>query len=193
MLAAFETALSALVFQYDLALLGYLEAHRSGPLTLLFWTITFLGSWQALLAVLLIFFWFSSRFQERAYRTGLLIAVTVSQGFTYFIKLLISRPRPLEPLFYEATASFPSGHTAAGISVYGFIAWVFYRQASSPRSRRIAVFFGTFVPLLIAFSRLYLGVHYLSDVIVGAFVGCLGLFGAILYCEKKIQNRRAKK
>lgn len=91
------------------------------------------------------------------------------------LKLAIARERPelLEPLIEERGFSFPSGHAALGMVAYGILAVVIGRSRL-PRAVR-AVLIGTLLVLvlLIGLSRVWLGVHYPSDVLAGWIAGAV--------------------
>ncbi len=87
------------------------------------------------------------------------------------IKVALHRARPGE-LFYTgwSALSFPSGHSTVNLVLYGFLAFLIGRELHPPR--RLPVAFGAAVfVLLIAFSRIYLGAHWLSDVVGGLTFG----------------------
>ena len=97
------------------------------------------------------------------------------------LKLLFARPRPtvFTPLTPEATFSFPSGHTLGAIAFYGLIAYFLWRQ-----DRRISAVLAWVFAFWIALSRIYLGVHYPSDVLGSFTIGLLWLgvvIGGIRY------------
>ena len=88
------------------------------------------------------------------------------------LKLLFARPRPnvFPPLTTETSYSFPSGHAMAAVAVYGLLALLLWRRAK----RGWAVLAGAWVPL-VALSRVYLGVHYPSDVLASLALGTIWL------------------
>lgn len=109
------------------------------------------------------------RWHDWAFLLGALVlevAVYVTANF------IVGRPRPpVDRLEEVATNSFPSGHVGAAVTIYVGALII----ASWHTEKRFvlagAVALGSLVPLIVAISRLYLGVHYLSDVIAGAILG----------------------
>lgn len=97
-------------------------------------------------------------------------AVGFAQLFVLALKFVIRRPRPA--LMYDGahSFSFPSNHATLSIVTYGFLAFFVARAWGAVARLRIAIATGLFI-LLISFSRLYLGVHWFSDVLAGISFG----------------------
>ena len=106
---------------------------------------------------------------------GLWLTVGGSVGFTFLAKIFFDRPRPISALIIETSPSFPSAHAAVAISFYGFILYLLFKKMNKKRDQILVALFGLILIALIGFSRLYLGVHYLSDVLIGYLVGLLWL------------------
>ncbi len=89
--------------------------------------------------------------------------------------------RPPESFFayLETGYSFPSAHAAMSFACYGFIVYLVWRSATSQSFRTIAVLGLSVLIGAIGFSRLYLGVHYLSDVVGGYALGAACVWLAI--------------
>ena len=91
------------------------------------------------------------------------------------LKLAFHRPRPDVAFVEIDTYSFPSGHAMVSTAAYGALAYIAWAYVRSPRRRMLLVIGTTVLVALICFSRLYLGVHYLSDVLAGAAGGVFWL------------------
>ncbi|PJE76052.1 phosphatase PAP2 family protein [Candidatus Uhrbacteria bacterium CG10_big_fil_rev_8_21_14_0_10_48_11] len=105
---------------------------------------------------------------------ALLLAVgTGSAGLLQFVlKHIFARPRPLfSPLTIENTYSFPSGHSLSALVFYGLLALFVYWYTTNHQRRVWAAVIASLIILAIGFSRVYLGVHWLSDVIGGYLIG----------------------
>ena len=100
-------------------------------------------------------------------------AIVGSEVTTYILKLIVDRARPSDALILEHSASFPSGHATIAIAFYGFLAYLLLREIKKYRALTLVV--SIIIILAIGFSRLYLGVHYLSDVLVGYLIGVVWL------------------
>ncbi|OGH72209.1 MAG: hypothetical protein A2921_03745 [Candidatus Magasanikbacteria bacterium RIFCSPLOWO2_01_FULL_43_20b] len=98
---------------------------------------------------------------------------------TYLIKIIIDRPRPIDAFVFEDTASFPSGHATVAGAFYGFLTYLLWRNFKNTKYRELVIIAGAILVFLIGFSRLYLGVHYLTDVLAGYLVGLLWFFVGI--------------
>jgi undecaprenyl-diphosphatase len=109
----------------------------------------------------------------------LLLVVPVAMLLNVALKVLMQRPRPQlhEPLVHLATFSFPSGHAVASTVFYGVMCALVFTHARSRAVRSAAALVAVAMVLLVAFCRVYLGAHYLSDVIAGVAVGiaCLAV------------------
>ncbi|WNG93742.1 phosphatase PAP2 family protein [Mycobacterium sp. ITM-2016-00318] len=97
--------------------------------------------------------------------------------------LFIDRPRPAVPHLDEAppTSSFPSGHTAAAICFYGSVAAIVIWHSRRRWLTVVAVIACAAVPLTIAASRVYRGMHYPTDVLAGMLLGAIWLSVVIVY------------
>ncbi len=115
---------------------------------------------------------------------GLVLAVATSGIMTFLLKGAVARPRP--PMqywaYHEIWWSFPSAHSALSMAFYGFVAYIALRTTHSKSLRILALTFAAALILIIGFTRLYLGVHYLSDVLGGYLLGAtcvwLGIWAA---------------
>jgi undecaprenyl-diphosphatase len=82
--------------------------------------------------------------------------------------------------------SFPSGHMMRAVIVYGLLAFVVRRLAHSPRMRALAIPVAIAVIVLVAFDRLYLDVHWESDVIGGLLLGAIALLAGTVWLDRPI-------
>ncbi len=181
---AFDIRISTLLFQ-----------GRSPFLTQVFSTITNSAGQLTiaiLLAVTLAYLWLK---KELAYLYALLIIVAGTELSVYLIKILIDRARPGGNIAYflETTKSFPSGHSAIAVAFWGFITYYLLRHTWAKKKKSILFTIGTLLVLLIGFSRIYLGEHYLSDVLGGFLVGGLWLIVGIIFREQHFYTASIKK
>ena len=105
-----------------------------------------------------------------------LIIITI---FQYILKYTFTRSRPVDINLIEETGySFPSGHSLTALAFYGFIIYLVYISKLSKRNKIILILLLSLVILIIGLSRIYLGVHFFTDVI-GAF--SFSLFYLVIY------------
>jgi undecaprenyl-diphosphatase len=162
---------------------------RDDGLVTFFKIMTVLGNWQVLLpstVVLCILFFFNSL---RRFVVPLLATVFCAEATTFVLKLVVARPRPLDGLLSENDFSFPSGHATIALAFYGFLVFIVTEYVRTTWVKNVLVFAGVAIIFLIGLSRLYLGVHYISDIFGGYLVGSLALLlGAHLHQKKTLSH-----
>ena len=89
-----------------------------------------------------------------------------------------SRPEMVQSLISEVGYSFPSGHSCNNMAFYGLIIYLVCENVKNKKLRNLLCIGLGIIPILIGFSRIYLGVHYFTDVIAGF---CLGIMCIILF------------
>jgi len=92
-------------------------------------------------------------------------------------------PEGLVPVYVETSYSFPSGHATIAVAFYGFLIYVVWRNTKSWTYKINLLFAGLVIIAAIGFSRLYLGVHFLSDVLSGYLLGLLWLIISVSMVE----------
>ena len=175
----------AAVTQWDFSILDALQGCRTPFLDRFFSAVTHLGDhgyfWIALALVLLCI--------PRTRKLGLCVALALILDLllcNILIKPLVARPRPyalreIELLISAPKdASFPSGHAAAACAAV---------TALTLERSKLAIPMGI-VAAVIAFSRLYLYVHYPTDVLAGVLLGCLCGLAGWLVCQRALCARR---
>ena len=160
----------------DLSLANWLYAWRDPFLVKVFFGLTLLGKWYVAMVIVLaaaIIFYLKN---YKKYITPFFISVSGSFLTGYLGKIIWQRPRPLAVAVYaDHSWSFPSGHAILAVALYGFLAYFFWKNLKKRQHKIVALIFGLLIILAIGFSRLYLGVHYLSDVLAGYLVGMVWL------------------
>jgi membrane-associated phospholipid phosphatase len=125
------------------------------------------------------------RWKLGRWRESLLVIYAVVGETSIFVAttLFIDRPRPNVPHLDAAppTSSFPSGHTAAAVCFYGSVAAIILWHSRHRWIKVVAVVVCAAVPLMIAGARVYRGMHYPTDVIVGVLLGAIWLTVVIFY------------
>lgn len=158
--------------RWDLEITRWLAAHRQPWLTSFTRAVS---EWhqtaKVLAATALLVAWRGWRRDWSSVRA--LGVVPAGMLLNVGLKHLFHRPRPLldDPLVQIATYSFPSGHAVASTVFYGMSCALVFTHARSRALRWIAAIAAVFMVALVCFTRVYLGAHYLSDVLAGVAVG----------------------
>lgn len=130
--------------------------------------ITWCGSATCLILIsLLSFFLFKNK------KIGILVClnlVTITI-FNQLFKFIFQRPRPNDFRIIEENGySFPSGHSMVSMAFYGFLIYLIYKKISNKYLKWGLICFLSILVLFIGISRIYLGVHYTSDVLAGFLI-----------------------
>ena len=159
------------LLRLDRSVADYLHASATPLLTAFFLAVTAFGSIEAVVPLGVLVAAFFAWGKRWLYLGTWLAAVGGGAVLNQLLKTLFARPHPFfeHPLLVESSYSFPSGHAMESLVAYGMLAY-FAVLALKSRGKRAAWVGGAAVlVVLIGFSRLYLGAHYVSDV-VGGFV-----------------------
>lgn len=151
--------------------------------------ITFFGSYLFMITAWLLVFSFYLFIRKNKWHFITMLTIAVS-NFVLMVglKFFFNRPRPLIPLLKEIPGlSFPSGHAFMSMIFYGLLISIVYRDVSSLWKKWIMIFILLNFIFLVGFSRVYLRVHYLSDVLAGYCFGILSLI-ILLWLMKRIGN-----
>ncbi|MBR1992997.1 MAG: phosphatase PAP2 family protein [Firmicutes bacterium] len=160
---------------------------RSDWLTPIMKVITYMGNWQMITVICLILLAFR--------KTRLTYGVPLSIGALFVslankgIKAIVMRPRPDQAMFLieQGGWSFPSGHSITSMFFYGMAIWLIRRNVTDPRLADILTVLLAIPMVLIGVSRVYLGVHYPTDVLAGWCLGVL-VIAAIAEIIKRASN-----
>lgn len=168
----------------DQLVIGVAAQLKTPPVESFFKGVTFLGSEVfVVLAIAVLALVLAIKGRKRAAFVAL-FSLLGSALFIYFFKNLFGRTRPSGCLDNGDCLAFPSGHTTAAVYYYGLLNYLVWRFLPvSLKTFLVICFFIVFTVLLIAVSRLVLGVHYLSDVLGGFFLGGTWLVLAIFLID----------
>ena len=153
---------------------------RRDWLTPIMKVITYMGNWQTITVICLILLAFR--------KTRLTYGVPLSIGALFVslankgIKAIVMRPRPDQAMFLieQGGWSFPSGHSITSMFFYGMVIWLIRRNVTDRRLADILTVLLAIPMVLIGVSRVYLGVHYPTDVLAG---WCLGVLVVVAIAE----------
>lgn len=131
--------------------------------------------------------------KEKRTKYSIVINLVVSALLNFFIKNVIQRPRPVGYRLIDETGySFPSGHSMVSMAFYGYLIYIINIKAENKLVRFISTILLSILIGLIGISRIYLGVHYTSDV-CGGF--CVAMAYLMVYTGflKWMLNRKQEK
>jgi len=186
-LALFATIITVLVFlirtpirkykPVDLAILDRLHPWTSAHRNRIMLFFTFLGKHQFLIpANLLLIFYFLFATHQNWFSIRVLTIALSSLVLMFLLKYLFQRKRPLSPLLKSAKGlSFPSGHAIMAVTFYGLLLYILWHSINIAWLKYVMASILVLVIMLIGFSRVYLRVHYASDVLAGFIIGLLWL------------------
>ncbi|WNQ09076.1 phosphatase PAP2 family protein [Paenibacillus aurantius] len=200
LLSAAGFALFALLLGYNriawfdnriISLVGKME---SPGMTSVMKGFTFIGYGKMVLLLSLTILFLLHRVFKHRRELVLFGVVVVGSGILNFVlKSIFHRERPtLHRMIEEPGFSFPSGHSMAAFALYGISAYLLWRHFSSTLGKAILITVCAFMILAIGTSRIYLGVHYPSDVAAGFLASGAWLALSIYYFEKAEERRKKR-
>jgi undecaprenyl-diphosphatase len=168
----------------DHGLNAFFVPYRTPSLIEAFMWITALGAGPAIAGMVAV----ASALLWSQERTRLLLPLWITflgaQGTTWAGKYAIGRPRPaFLDAVTAASPSFPSGHATASTALIGFLNYVTARDLPNLRARFEVVFWCVAIIGLICFSRIFLSLHYFSDIAAGLLVGVFWLLVGFAVAE----------
>ena len=175
-----EEVLDKEAFAFDKSILLHIHKIANPVLDTLMISITRIGDPRTVVPMTLVIFcflwWKRYRLEAQFFALNAFGGAVLS----YVLKLAFSKPRPeLWPqLISEKTFSYPSGHALGSMVLYGFLSYLF--ATLYPRYSRAFYSIVTLLILAIGFSRLYLGVHWPTDIIAGYGIGFLWITVCIM-------------
>jgi len=178
-----NVVMADLIISTDIRIANLLVVFRSMEITRFFLWITLLGKWQVVFAFAFAIVGILWLWHKRSYIAPLFLAIAGSEIFIRLGKIVFHRPRPKLAVYAEHSCSFPSGHATIAVAFYGFLTYMLVRNARRWKTKVNLFFAGIAVILIIDFSRLYLGVYYVSDVWGGYLVGALWLIISVSISE----------
>lgn len=179
---------------FDESTLDFIEKFRTPILTKIFQAITFFGSAPVIIVISFMVIALLLRNQKRIAALWFTYFTIVDALITFIIKNLTqrNRPDPLERLIQQNDFSLPSGHSSSSIFLYGAILVLILPHISSKSTRIMLIAITACWILLIGFSRMYLGVHYPTDVMAGYLLGgtLLAMYSYRVYKSIYKNNRK---
>lgn len=173
---------------FDALVRSAVHSYASPTVTRLMFAISFMGS-SGLIASALVAFALFRHFQWRRAAIWLVVTLAGALVLDLTLKFAFHRPRPV-PFFgpIPRTYSFPSGHSLFSFCFYGVLAGLLTGRVRSMSARVLIWLVAALLVLAIGLSRIYLGVHYPSDVIAGYLAGTI--WAASMVALDRVRRRR---
>ena len=173
----------------DLQISERLVSLRGDLLNQFFFGVTKIGDWYIICTLIVIFVVALYIYKKQDFIVPLLVTVVSAEFVIVILKYLVGRARPSGniSLFIESSSSFPSAHAALSLAFFGFIIYCVNKLLDKKNTKIIVTSLLLLLIILIGFSRIYLGVHFLSDVLAGYLFGFLCLYLTVHFLHKKRQ------
>jgi membrane-associated phospholipid phosphatase len=204
-LVLFVIALSAFVYitrrvfvlnknKLDTNVFNYLQSHVSERNNDIMEFFTFLGTHQFLIPAnlsLIAYFLFIKK--HKWYSIKIPAIALSSLGLMFLLKGMFDRERPLVPLLFHAKGlSFPSGHALMSVTFYGLLIYMIFKGVKNPALKWTLIGLLIILIMIVGMSRVYLRVHYATDVIAGYCIGFLWLVFTVWMLNKIEKHSRRK-
>lgn len=163
--------------QFDTRVFEYMSGYVTGRNTAIMEFFTFLGSHRFLVPANLLLIAYAIFIQKNTWLAIKIGAIGVSSLILMFgLKALFNRPRPATPLLYEVPGlSFPSGHAFMSFTFFGLLIYLAFKEINNGAVKYLVSVVLLCIIVLIGTSRIYLRVHYATDVAAGFSLGMIWL------------------
>ncbi|WP_426322647.1 phosphatase PAP2 family protein [Pseudoduganella sp. R-43] len=178
----------------DISVSQWLHVRASEPWTTLMLAVSHLHSVAGIAFLTLLFAWQLWRRQAHYWLLTLLLSVPPGMVLNVLLKYSYQRVRPSfdAPLLTLPTYSFPSGHTLAATVFYGVLACYLWPRARGAAQHAALLAGAVAMVALVGFSRVYLGVHFLSDVLAAVAEG-LGWLAICVTAVSSLRRHRERR
>lgn len=183
------------IIGFDRTIISAVQGLESPGLTKVMKLFTFIGSTKFVIILSLLLVFFLYKVLQHRLEVVLFIVVLMGSGIiNQLLKQFFHRVRPdFHRLIEISGYSFPSGHAMNAFTVYVMISFLLWRHISSRLGRGVLIFFSIMMILAIGISRIYLGVHYPSDVIGGYLASGVWVSMAIFFFQFYKEKRYNRK
>lgn len=175
------------VAKFDISIYSSIISLKSNVATKIFRAITELGSATILIIIAVGSYIFIN---NKKIGCGIILNLAISALLNVTIKEIVQRPRPpIEFRMVEETSfSFPSGHSMTSAAFYGLFIYFIFKNVKNKNIRNSICIFLSILIFLIGTSRIYLGVHYASDVLAGFTIAIVYLILYINFALKLLKK-----
>ena len=171
------------ISDFDTSIYNAMMSFKSDYMTFIMKTITRFGDAEIFILITVICLIF---IRNKKIGGSIVINLASVALMNHVLKKIIQRPRP--PLEFrmveESSFSFPSGHAMASMAFYGLIIYFINKNMKNNKLKKVICIILSILIFLIGMSRIYLGVHYASDVIAGFAISMVYLILYITYIIK---------
>ena len=161
------------VISIDKGIVDWIYTFRTSFLTDFMIFITSLADVRVISGILFVLIIISVFMRKKKYLIPLVLTLLTNYVFVEIVKTLFSRQRPLleNALIVENSFSYPSGHALIAITFYGLLIIYLQKTLKTTYKKVIVVLLGVILILAVGLSRIYLGVHWPSDVLASYLIG----------------------
>jgi membrane-associated phospholipid phosphatase len=178
----------------DQQLSAWLGRNRTPELTMFFMVVTALGSTAVAVVLSVVAGIYLLHRRQRYWFFAITLTIVGGVTLNRLLKTAFQRARPEldDPIRTFAGYSFPSGHTVTATVVYGALALLLFTRVKTLRARALVITSATLIVVLVGFSRIYLGAHYLTDVLaaIAEGVAWISLSFTIVTWRRRLKLKR---
>ena len=176
------------IISFDNYIYNHIKGLISPNMTNIFKIITEFGNIYIMIPIIILILIFSKDKSFKKYFIYNLIFIFILNNV---LKIIFTRDRPIDiNLIIETGYSFPSGHSMVSFAFYGFLAYFIYHTNLNNYLKLLFIILLGLLVFMIGISRIYLGVHYASDVLGGFAISALYLVIFIKYIYNKNKEER---
>jgi len=176
--------------RFDFWILSLVDFMRSPILTKIMLFFTYFGRWEIMLFGTFFVITILYLQDKRRYLFTLLFSVVFGQLIVLLMKDIVTRPRPkvIAPITIENSFAFPSGHVFVVMSFFGLIAFFLFRYFKEVWQRLLIIIGALLLISTVSFSRVYLGLHWPTDVLASLAAG--GAWLSLMITSLEIREKR---
>src|SRR5215213_9504913 len=180
--------------QFDQKVFDFLGNHVSERKNDIMLFFTFLGTHEFLIPANLILIAYFLFIKKHKWYSIKIPAIALSSlGLMFLLKGMFDRERPLVPLLFHAKGlSFPSGHALMSVTFYGLVIYMIFKGVKNPSLKWTLISLLIILIMIVGMSRVYLRVHYATDVIAGYCIGFLWLVFTVWMLNKIEKHSRRR-
>lgn len=182
------------IVSFDSKIISNVQGLEAPWLTTIMKFFSFIGDTIPVIILTLVSLFFLYKVLNHRVELVLFLAVMLGANLLFLtLKMFFQRVRPDLHRLAEATNySFPSGHATIAFALYGALTFLLWRHIHTSFKRTVHIIVSSIVILLIGISRIYLGVHYPSDILAGYFISAFWLTLAIGFFQRYKDKRKKK-